>query len=111
MGVFAKTRRIDSNRCAVEFNTITVRQTPLLHWEKAKTRKSKYRRFCTTAYSHWGSKSRNPQVGGEVNREETDPIRLVGGRFELGTTELVVPHPFSPEGGGTGTYFEILCSL
>jgi len=91
MGV--KTRKIDSNRCAEEFSTITIRQTPLLLLEKAKTGKSKYRRFCTPAYNHWGSTSRKPQIGGEVNREETDPTRLVGWRFELGTTELVMPPP------------------
>ena len=73
---------------------ITIRQTPLLHWEKAKTRKNKYRRFRTPAYNHRGQTSRNPQFGGEVNREETDLIRLVSGSFELGTTELVMPPPF-----------------
>jgi len=111
MGVFLKTRRIDSNRSVAEFNTNTIRQTPLLHREKEKTGKNKYRRFCTTAYNYRGSKSRNPQFGGEVYREETDPIRLVGGRLELGTTEPVVPLPFSPDGEEKDTLFEIICSL
>jgi hypothetical protein len=39
MGVFAKTRRTDYNRCVEEFNTITIRQAPLLHWRKAINRK------------------------------------------------------------------------
>jgi hypothetical protein len=85
MCVFIKTRRTVSDR----FNITTIRQTPLLHWEKAKTRKNKYRRFCTP-----GARRQNPQVGGEVNREETDLTRLVSERFELGTTELVMPPLF-----------------
>ena len=75
MGVFVKTRRTDSNRCAAEFNTVTIRQTPLLHCEKVKTGKSKYRRFCTTANNHRGLevKKSTGRWRSQPRRNRSDP--------------------------------------